>query len=240
MIARPGDESSALRRKAGATVTTGSRGPARLARSIRCDARRSRLSQAAGFDQIRLRRGPIFFAAFLIAPLTAQSLRPSMHSHLAIRHLIRHVAERRQSGIGQPVLPTRLVALIDDVCQMFEPFTGVARAGYECLYGGDRWEIAVFLGEQEAIGGALDGEVAPVNFRFNVQGLTRLFEQVHSVAWNAIPCTYGTDDDVPFESFLTIDGVAAGERISLQVHALAPREIGPAVRQYQDGRLELV
>lgn len=163
-----------------------------------------------------------------------------MHSHLAIRHLIRHVAERRQHGIGQPQLPARLVAFIDDVCQMFEPFAGVARAGYECLYGDDRWELSVFLGRQEAVGGPLDGELAPVNFRFDVQGLTRLFEQVQSVSWNAIPRTYGADVDGQCESFLTIDGVAGGERVSLQVQALAPREIGPGMRHYQDGRLELV
>lgn len=162
-----------------------------------------------------------------------------MHSHLAIRHLIRHVAERRQNGIGQPVLPTRLVALIDDVCQLFEPLTGVARAGYECMYGEDRWEISVFLGEQEAIGGPKDGELVPVNFRFNVAGLTPLFEQVHSANWNAIPYLAGMDDS-QFESFLTVDGVAGGERVSLQVHALAPQEIGPGMRQYPDGRLELV
>lgn len=162
-----------------------------------------------------------------------------MHSHLAIRHLIRHVAERRQNGIGQPVLSPKLVALIDDVCQLFEPFTGVARAGYECMFGGDRWEISVFLGEHEAMGGALDGELSPVSFRFDVAGLTNMFDQVHSASWNAIPCGYG-DESGEFESFLTIEGVAAGERISLQVHALAPREIGPGMRVYQDGRMELV
>ncbi|MFV0446835.1 MAG: hypothetical protein ACK5Q5_24955 [Planctomycetaceae bacterium] len=161
-----------------------------------------------------------------------------MHSHLAIRHLIRHVAERRQNGIGQPVLPSKLVNLIDNVCQLFEPLTGVARAGYECMFGEDRWEISVFLGEQEVVGGPKDGELAPVNFRFDVAGLTPLFERVNTVNWNAIPWTYGTDDGL-FESFLTIDGVAAGERISLQVHALAPRELGPGLKQYSDGRLEL-
>jgi hypothetical protein len=161
-----------------------------------------------------------------------------MQSHLAIRHLIRHVAERRQNGIGQPILPAQLAALIDDVCQLFEPLAGVARAGYECMFGDDRWEVSVFLGAQESVGGAQDGELMPINFRFDVAGLTRMFERVHSVNWNAIPCTYGADDGL-FESFLTIDGMAAGERISLQVHALAPREIGPGLRQFQDGRLEL-
>lgn len=162
-----------------------------------------------------------------------------MQSHLAIRHLIRHVAERRQNGIGQPILPKTLAQFIDDVCQLFEPLTGVARAGYECMFGGDRWEISVFLGEQEAVGGPQDGELAPVNFRFDVAGLTHMFERVHAVNWNAIPSTHGANDGL-FESFLTIDGVAAGERISLQVHALAPRDIGPGMRQHLDGRLELV
>lgn len=163
-----------------------------------------------------------------------------MQSHLAIRHLIRHIAERRQSGIGQPVLPTELVEFIDDVCQLFEPFSGVARAGYECLYGGDRWEISVFLGEQEVVGGALDGELMPVNFRFDVRGLARLFDRVDAVCWNAVPNGHAFAQDDQFESFLTIEGVARGQRVTLQVHALPPDEIGPAMRQYSDGRLELV
>ena len=163
-----------------------------------------------------------------------------MHSHLALQHLIRHVAERRRQGSGQPVLPAHLAQFIDDICQLFEPFNGVARAGYECVYGDDRWEIAIFLGEQEAVGGAEDGRLTPVNFRFNVSGLSQRLEQVHSISWNAIPHSPADGYTPLFESFLTLDGVAAGERISLQVHALAPREIGPAMRQRPDGEVELV
>jgi len=163
-----------------------------------------------------------------------------MHSHLAIRHLIRHIAERRQNGIGQPVLPRELVEFIDDVCQLFEPFSGVARAGYECLFGGDRWELSVFLGEHELLGGAHDGDRQAVNFRFDVQRLATLFERTDAVRWNALPHNYLADDDDQFESFLTVEGVARGQRIALQVHAQAPAKIGPAMRQHRDGRLELV
>lgn len=163
-----------------------------------------------------------------------------MHSHLAIRHLIRHIAERRQSGIGQPVLPPELVDFIDEVCQLYEPFSGVARAGYECLYGGDRWEISVFLGMQERVGGPHDGAWLPVNFQFNVQALATLFERTDSIRWNAVPNGHALTSTDQFESFLTVEGVARGQRVSLQVHALPPEEIGPGLRQYADGRLELV
>ncbi len=169
-----------------------------------------------------------------------QSHRLSMHSHLALRHLIHHVAERRQNGIGLPVLPRPLAGLIDEVCQLFEPFTGVARAGYECQFADDRWEISVFLGGREAVGGPLDGELQPVNFRFDVQGLARLFEQVYSIGWNAIPNGHDCLGAGTMESFLTAEGVAGGQRVSLRVHAVAPDEAGPGQRQHADGRLELV
>jgi hypothetical protein len=163
-----------------------------------------------------------------------------MHSHLAIRHLIRHVAERRQNGMGQPILPPSLTNFIDEVCQLYEPFQGVARAGYECLYGDDRWEIAVFLGETEAIGGPLDGELHPVSFRFDVRALTALFDEVHSLSWNAIPTASQWEPNGQFETFLTIEGIARDQRISLQVHALPPDSAGPGMRRHVDGRLELV
>jgi hypothetical protein len=163
-----------------------------------------------------------------------------MHSHLAIRHLIQHVSTRTRGSLVRQRVPESVLAFIDDVCQMFEPFTGVARAGYECLYGGDRWAVSVYLGEREAYGGALDGALRPVNFRIDVQALAQLFESVSSIGWNSISDRVSESPDLECESFLTIEGTARREPISLQVHALPPQEAGPAMREYVDGRWELV
>jgi hypothetical protein len=163
-----------------------------------------------------------------------------MHSHLPIRHLIRYVEERRTIGEGQPVIPQPITAFIHAVCELFEPYSGVARAGYECLYGDDRWEISVFLGETECYGGAGDGELLPVNFRFDVAGLRPLFDELHSLQWNAIPNAHIHVEMTRFESFLTVEGTVGRQPVSLQVHALAPEAVGPALRRHVDGRMELV
>lgn len=163
-----------------------------------------------------------------------------MHSHLPIRHLIRFVEERRQQGEGQPTIPATVTSFINDVGALFEPYTGVARAGYECLFGDDRWEISLFLGETERVGGPSDGELRPVNFRFDVEGLRPLFDELQSLQWNAIPNGHVYVDTSRFDSFLTVEGTVGGHRISLQIHALAPAAVGPAMRHYSDGRVELV
>ncbi len=163
-----------------------------------------------------------------------------MHSHLPIRHLIRSVEERRKSGEGQPTLPSTLTTFVAGICELFEPFTGVARAGYECMYGEDRWEVAVFLGATEAVGGAADGSLVPANFRFDVLELVRRFDRITSLTWNAIPNGHAFLAESQMESFLTVEGSGAGHDLSMQVHAVAPEAIGPAMRQYVDGRVELV
>ncbi|MEZ6067488.1 MAG: hypothetical protein R3B90_17665 [Planctomycetaceae bacterium] len=163
-----------------------------------------------------------------------------MHSHLTLRHLIQRIVRRREQDQASRRPPDVLLGFIDDVCQVFEPFNGIARAGYECVHGGDRWEVSVFLGGLEACGGPRDGALRPVNFRIDVQAIATLFEQTHSIGWNAISTNDTSTDGAVQESFLTIEGIARGERISLQVHALPPSDAGPALREHLDGRLELV
>lgn len=163
-----------------------------------------------------------------------------MHSHLSIHHLIRHVEERRNREINPVAVPEPITRLIHSVCDLFEPFSGVARAGYECSFAEESWEVSVFLGETECVGGPCDGELRPVNFRFDVGSVSGLFDAVHSLTWNALPRDYTSGDGMRFESFLTVLGEYEKLRISLQIHALAPQTFGPAMREHLDGRVELV
>lgn len=160
-----------------------------------------------------------------------------MHSHLAIRHLIRQLD---LSGRPEPATaaPQWLTNFLVDAAAQFEPFSGTARAGYECRHTPDGWEAALFLGMNELVGGADDGCIRPVNFRFDVLQLTQRFEHVDSISWNAFPNRY-SDGETDL-SMLTLIGRVSGETIRLQVYAAAPEECGPAMRVYTDGRCEVV
>jgi len=128
--------------------------------------------------------------------------------------------------------------LIELVSESFEPFKGVARVGYECTRSDDRWEVSLFLGQEETLGGACDGERSAVNFRFDVMSMQKCFDSIESLTWNNLPNGPGTNES-RFDSFLTIDGHVDGMRLSLQIHALPPETAGPALRRHTCGAVEL-
>ena len=172
---------------------------------------------------------------------------PLSHSHLPIRHLVRQLeksrAERDQRGATAPEtksIPNWVNAFVDELAELFEPFQGVARVGYEACQSDDAWEIAMFLGEKELVGGAADGRMVPVNFRFDIKGISNCFTQVTGVFWNAFPNSHVCFDGAADLSFLTVDGLVNGNAIRLQLHATPPDCVGPAMREHIDGRLELV
>ena len=157
------------------------------------------------------------------------------HSHLPIRHLLRQVekhAGRRQAALK---IPEWLSTFVQQAADLFEPFHGIARPGYECTHGEDRWEIGMYLGRTELVGGPLDGDQQPVNFRFDLAGLTRLFEPLDMLRWNAFPDCHVCDDEAMDLSFLVAEGQVKGELVSVQVHAGPPHAAGPALKRYSDG-----
>ncbi len=155
-----------------------------------------------------------------------------------MRHLIRQLEKE-----GRPArlsIPDWLLALIDEVSQLFEPYRGVARAGYECVQVGREWEISLYLGATETMGGAEDGRRAPINFRFDLKGLLGQFDAVHTYLWNALPECGDFFEDESMVSFVTLEGEKKGTTIRLQIHATSPMESGPGLRQFPDGQVAVV
>jgi len=159
-------------------------------------------------------------------------------SHLPVRHLIRQLEQDgRTPGL---TLPGWLVTLIDDVSQLFEPYRGVARAGYECVQIGQEWEISLYLGSTETMGGADDGRLAPVNFRFDLKGLFQTFDSIENYVWNALPDSGEFfEEEEAMVSFIALEGTKNGATIRLQLHATSPLESGPGLRQFADGQIAL-
>jgi hypothetical protein len=130
------------------------------------------------------------------------------HSHIALQHLISKIdsAEPRAKRATGPVW---LSEFVDQIAELFEPFVDVGRVGFECAPNTERWEISMFLGSTEVVGGKVDGEVRPVAFQFDLVRLETIFDHIDECHWSAFPAGTAADDaDVQGRerSFVTIVG----------------------------------
>ncbi|QDT35090.1 hypothetical protein [Thalassoglobus polymorphus] len=142
--------------------------------------------------------------------------------------------------MSSQIIPNWFSQFIGAISERFEPFSGVARVGYECAFSEGGWEISIFLGETELVGGADDGRMLPVNFRFDLTGVVQQFDQLDGMHWNAFPNSPVETEQPSDLSFVTITGTIQGEKVLIQLHATPPNPVGPGIRQHSDGRLELV
>lgn len=161
------------------------------------------------------------------------------HSHLPVQHLIRQVETYGQRRQTQQRVPDWLLSFVHDVAGRFEPFSGVARPGFECTQSDERWEVSVFLGKTELVGGALDGATLPVNFRFDLQGLMSAFDELSSLQWNAFPDCCVCEEEVLDLSFVSAEGRIGGNAVHVQIHAGPPETAAPALKQHPDGRFTI-
>jgi hypothetical protein len=152
-----------------------------------------------------------------------------------------HQPDREDRPARTRLVPEWLKGWLQQVADLFEPFSGVARAGYECFQANGTWEISLFLGQNELLGGSRDGLLLPVNFRFDVAGLLQQFSELNALKWNAFPDAFVfRDAGYPTESFLLAEGTVRGEVIRLQVQALPPDAIGPGLQFLPNGEHLLV
>lgn len=167
---------------------------------------------------------------------------PLSHSHLPIRHLIRHLEKTRAVRLesAAAVTPVWIRSFVDQIANLFEPFSGVARVGYEFSQADDGWELAMFLGEREVVGGANDGRLSPINFNFNLQGIAACFTRLETMQWNAFPNSHVCFENTSDMSFVTVRGTVGDQPLRLQIHSTPPDCVGPGHREYSDGQIELV
>ena len=170
------------------------------------------------------------------------------HSHIALQHLI----HKLDSGVprrGRATGPLWLPEFVDQVAELFEPFVDVGRVGYECAPTTERWEIGMYLGNTEVVGGKVDGEVRPVAFQLDLARLEAIFDKIDEWNWNAFPA--GTVNEageppateiVPTQerSFVTVTGSYRENRLRLRIYSSPPADAAPGMRQYADGSWEAV
>ncbi len=162
---------------------------------------------------------------------------PLSHSHLPVKHLLKQLERYRSTPRNWDIRPQWLTELIGRVSELFDPADDVARVGFECRLTEQAWELWLFLGKSEIVGGSEDGQTRYANFRFDLLTLMDNFTEVDLVEWNAQPQSANPHDG-PSGSYLHIFGRIDEEPLKLMVFAVPPAEIAPGLRAHRNGTRE--
>ena len=155
--------------------------------------------------------------------------------HLRPHHFIKllQAADRPAPAMRQPPW---LPALLDRLCDHIEPVHGEARVGYD--FNDPRWELDLFLGRTEIVGGSLDGCSDYVSFTADIPRILSLFTKVESCDWLALPSSL--DSTAESASGLFINGIWEHQPVRLALRSVPPSKAAPGLRRYPDGRYEVV
>ena len=86
------------------------------------------------------------------------------------------------------------------------------------------WEVSLFYGKTEVLGGAGDGKRTDTAFWLDLAAVTAAFTSVEGFFWQAAPL--GPEDDLG--PHVAVEGVYDGHRVRLRVLAAAPERFPSA------------
>ncbi|VAX38847.1 hypothetical protein MNBD_PLANCTO02-3321 [hydrothermal vent metagenome] len=156
-----------------------------------------------------------------------------------MKHLMKQIEIYREKRQARDKRPDWITQFIEDVAELFEPLDSDGRVGFDCQLSEDFWNIGMYLGSTEHMGGPRDGDSELHNFEFNLSHLTSLFDSVHQLYWSATPEPF-FDSEQHISSMISLEGTLNEQPVRLQLYSAPPTEIGPGFRQYNDGRCEAV
>lgn len=160
-------------------------------------------------------------------------------SHIsAINHLLKQVELNRAKKAQRDLRPAWLTDFIDDVIDLFDPLSDVARVGFDARLE-DCWRVSLYLGNTELVGGSDDGLARHTNFEFDVLGLLDRFAHLDQFSWTAIP--EPTADASESSSWLTAKGITCGHQpLLLEVFSIPPADAGPGFHKFPNGDVRSV
>lgn len=123
-------------------------------------------------------------------------------------------------------IPEWISALADAVTGCLLPVQPLAPAGCHVCRDGDGWEVSLFIGDTEIVGGRRDGVRKGSRFVADVMPILCLFDEVSDCIWQ--PTRFGSDDELGAN--LMIRGSCSGHEITLRILARAPRRFPPGRR----------
>lgn len=155
------------------------------------------------------------------------------HAHLMVQHVLKHIEQFAAQRKQRDPRPVWLIEFVEAAAQWFEPLSGIGRVGFDCEPTDRGWEARLYLGHTELVGGREDGQWRSHSFELNLSGLTSCFSRIDEFVWNVAAGETGA-------SFLTLRGLVGDSPLCVKAYSRAPEHLGPAMRQYHDGRLQPV
>ncbi|WP_339730644.1 hypothetical protein [uncultured Gimesia sp.] len=163
------------------------------------------------------------------------------HSHLPIQHLMKQMENFASDQTNINCRPSWLSSFVDEVADIFNPYDEVGRVGFDCQFTEECWEVGLFLGSTEIVGGQRDGQFIAAGFQFDLLQLLDRFESVNRFHFHFMEETEPAVARTPAASYITIEGHLADlEIVRLNVYATPPEKAGPGFRKSHDGKIDTV
>jgi hypothetical protein len=156
-------------------------------------------------------------------------------SHLLVQHLLKQLEQHKRERQNRQRRPEWLSVFVHQAAALFEPMSGVGRVGSQCEVVDEKWEVRLYLGATEIVGGKNDGHSQLVSFELDLARLNQLFSKVEEFHWSVSAAADGGNS-----SFVSMKGLVDQYSIGLKVYSRPPKEAGPAFRQHSDGSVDHV
>lgn len=131
--------------------------------------------------------------------------------------------------------PEWLAELANLVASEMYPIDLLAPLGCHYHYNdeidGGQWEVTVFAGSTEIVGGEFDGMQQPSRFCLNLGSMLKYFGEVSTFHWQTAPVA----EDDELGAHVAIEGTYKGQSVWLRVLAEAPErfECGRQANVYE-------
>jgi hypothetical protein len=158
---------------------------------------------------------------------------------MPVKHLLKQLEHYRSKRNNRDVRPAWVTQFVNEAAELFEPLDEVGRVGFECQIADDCWEVALYLGSLELVGGREDGENRYSSFHFDVHGLIKQFDEIDQMQFAAYPEGSG-DGECASCGLVTIEGRLDENRLRVRVFSIPPADMGPGLRRHADGRCDTV
>jgi hypothetical protein len=155
---------------------------------------------------------------------------------MSVQHFIAQLDRWRQNREQRDLRPPWLQKLTSELADLFDPFHEIARAGFDCRPAENGWEVGLFLGRVEIVGGRHDGREELCNFTYDLARLKSYFQSVSEFRLTSLP-REGEGEAV---SFVIVRGQIESQEVTIRIFSLPPEEAGIGLRKYLDGQCETV
>ncbi len=115
--------------------------------------------------------------------------------------------------------PRWLEGFTNQVATLLHEIDVLAPLGCHYCLDLECWEITLFAGATEVVGGAHDGRRCSSRFFLDVKGLVDIFDSVESIAWQS----HALEPDDEIGAHLSVEGVYQGHLVWLRIPAIPPR-----------------